>query len=45
MGDLESQGEDAPKCILWYKPMSWLGHSKMEACLHSRMEVSISADK
>jgi hypothetical protein len=25
MGDLESQGENAPKRILWYKPMSWLG--------------------
>ena len=25
MGDLESQEEDAPKRIHWYKPMSWLG--------------------
>ena len=25
MGDLESQEEDAPKCILWFKPMRWLG--------------------
>ncbi len=22
---LESQEEDAPKCILFFKPMSWLG--------------------
>jgi hypothetical protein len=26
MTDLESQEEDAPKCILFIKPMSWLGH-------------------
>ena len=25
MTDLESQEEDAPKCILFFKPMSWLG--------------------
>jgi hypothetical protein len=25
MTGLESQEEDAPKCILFYKPMSWLG--------------------
>jgi len=25
MGDLESQEEDVPKCVLWYKPMTWLG--------------------
>ena len=25
MVDLESQEEDAPKCILFFKPMSWLG--------------------
>jgi hypothetical protein len=25
MGDLESQEEDVPKCILFFKPMSWLG--------------------
>ena len=25
MGDLESQEVDAPKSILWYKPMTWLG--------------------
>ena len=25
MGDLESQEEDAPKPVLWYKPMAWLG--------------------
>jgi hypothetical protein len=25
MADLESQEEDAPKCILFFKPMSWLG--------------------
>ncbi len=24
MGDLESQEEDAPKRLLFYKPMSWL---------------------
>jgi hypothetical protein len=24
-GDLESQEEDDPKCILWFKSMSWLG--------------------
>jgi hypothetical protein len=35
MADLESQEEDAPKRILFFKPMSWLGqirpHSKDEA--------------
>ena len=25
MARLESQEEDAPKRILWFKPMSWLG--------------------
>jgi hypothetical protein len=25
MTDLESQEEDDPKCILFFKPMSWLG--------------------
>ena len=25
MADLESQEEDAPKRVLFYKPMSWLG--------------------
>jgi hypothetical protein len=25
MGDLEPQETDAPKRILWFKPMSWLG--------------------
>ena len=25
MTDLESQEEDAPKCALFFKPMSWLG--------------------
>jgi hypothetical protein len=25
MGDLESQEEDSPKRVLWYKPMAWLG--------------------
>jgi hypothetical protein len=25
MGSLEPQEEDAPKRVLWYKPMSWLG--------------------
>jgi hypothetical protein len=25
MAGLESQEEDAPKCVLFYKPMSWLG--------------------
>jgi hypothetical protein len=25
MTGLESQEEDAPKCILFFKPMSWLG--------------------
>ena len=25
MSGLESQEEDAPKCILFFKPMSWLG--------------------
>jgi hypothetical protein len=25
MDDLESQEEDAPKCVLFFKPMSWLG--------------------
>jgi hypothetical protein len=25
MASLESQEEDAPKRILWFKPMSWLG--------------------
>ncbi len=35
MAGLESQAEDAPKCILFFKPMSWLGqirtHRKDEA--------------
>ena len=25
MTDLEAQEEDVPKCILFFKPMSWLG--------------------
>jgi hypothetical protein len=25
MAGLESQEEDAPKCILFFNPMSWLG--------------------
>jgi len=25
MASLESQEEDAPRRVLWYKPMSWLG--------------------
>ncbi len=25
MTGLESQEEDAPKCVLFFKPMSWLG--------------------
>ena len=25
MGNLESQEEDAPRRVLWYKPMGWLG--------------------
>ncbi len=25
MAGLKSQEEDAPKCILFFKPMSWLG--------------------
>ena len=25
MRDLESQEENGPKCVLWYKPMAWLG--------------------
>jgi hypothetical protein len=25
MFSLESQEEDAPRRVLWYKPMSWLG--------------------
>ena len=25
MGDLQSQEEDAPKSVLWYKPKAWLG--------------------
>ncbi len=25
MAGLESQEEDAPKCVLFFKPMSWLG--------------------
>ena len=25
MANLESQEEDAPKRVLWFKPMSWLG--------------------
>jgi hypothetical protein len=25
MGDLESQEEDAPQRVSWYKPMAWLG--------------------
>jgi hypothetical protein len=25
MAGLESREEDAPKCILFFKPMSWLG--------------------
>ncbi len=25
MSDLESQEEDVPKCILFFKPISWLG--------------------
>jgi hypothetical protein len=26
MTDLKTQEEDVPKCILFYKPLSWLGH-------------------
>jgi hypothetical protein len=25
MADLEPQEEDAPQCLLFFKPMSWLG--------------------
>jgi hypothetical protein len=28
--DLESQEEDAPKRILWFKPMTWLGTDQEE---------------
>ena len=35
MENFESQEEDAPKRVLWYTPMSWLGqirpHSRDEA--------------
>jgi hypothetical protein len=35
MTDLESQEEDGPKCIHFFKPMSWLGrirpHRRNEA--------------
>ncbi len=37
MTGLESQEEDAPKCILFFKSMSWLGHfrphRRHESCL------------
>ncbi len=29
MGDLESQEEDAPKRLLFFKPMSWLGQIRL----------------
>ncbi len=35
MGDLESQEEDVPKCILFFKPMCWLGRIRT----HRRDEV------
>jgi hypothetical protein len=42
MTDLESQEEDVPKCILFFKPMSWLGqirpHRRDEAWSPSSME-------
>ena len=34
MAGLESQEEDDPKCVLFYKPMSWLGQIR----LHRRDE-------
>ena len=34
MGDLESQEEDTPKRLLFFKPMSWLGQIR----LHRRDE-------
>jgi hypothetical protein len=29
MAGLESQGEDAPKRVLFFKPMSWLGQIRV----------------
>ena len=33
MTGLESQEEDSPKCILFFKPMSWLGDESWSASL------------
>ncbi len=39
-GVLESQEQDAPKCILWYKPLGFLGvirpHRRLRIGLHTR---------
>ena len=40
MDNLESEEEDAPKRVLWYKPMSWLGQIRP----HRRDEAWSLAD-
>ena len=40
MANLESQEEDAPRCVLWFKPMSWLGQIRP----HRRDEAWSLAD-
>jgi hypothetical protein len=47
MANLESQEEDAPKCVLWFKPMSWLGqirpHHRDEAWSASLWQTFFAA--
>jgi hypothetical protein len=47
MVSLESQEEDAPKRIIWFKPMSWLGqirpHRRDEAWSASLLQIFFAA--
>jgi hypothetical protein len=47
MANLESQEEDAPRCVLWFKPMSWLGqirpHHRDEAWTASLWQTFFAA--
>ncbi len=40
MAGLESQEEDTPRCVLFFKPMSWLGQIRS----HHRDESSDPSD-
>jgi hypothetical protein len=46
MAGLESQEEDSPKCLLFFKPMSWLGqirtHRRDESWSSSLWQTFVS---